>query len=82
MEKRGLLQSIVAFMIGRKARFKVGDSVQLLNGGPLMVVKRVYRGRKMNEPLLECQWNEGKTIRKSLFRDDQLKMFDWYHPHE
>lgn len=66
-------------LFGPKSKFNVGDSVQLLEGGPLMVVTEVFSARDMTQPLIDCKWfdSETKTTRTNLFSEKDLKAFDW-----
>jgi uncharacterized protein YodC (DUF2158 family) len=67
-------------LTGPLSRFNVGDSVQLKDGGPLMVVIEVFTSRKMPEPLIHCKWYESETkeTRTNIFHESALKLFDWY----
>lgn len=75
------LQKIRTWLFGPPSRFNVGDSVQLLEGGDLMVVIQVHSTRGMKRPLVECKWQESSTrdVRTQLFPEDRLKLFDWYN---
>ncbi|KAA0238970.1 MAG: DUF2158 domain-containing protein [Armatimonadetes bacterium] len=44
-----------------KTKFKVGDLVQLLSGGPTMVVESIYTNS------CACQWFSGKKLEKGHF---------------
>ena len=63
-------------------KFKVGDQVQQINGGPLMIVQSIEMLKNSNGYLVTCKWfdTDTKESRTNLFKPEQLKLFDWYHP--
>jgi uncharacterized protein YodC (DUF2158 family) len=75
-----LLLRIKKGLFGPPSKFKVGDTVQLKNGGYLMVVVEVCSYRNMKQCLLYCQWYESDfhRTRWNLFRESSLMPFDWY----
>lgn len=62
-------------------RFKRDDSVQLLKGGPLMVVEAVTL-RIKGQPMVSCIWfdKESNSSRLQSFAEGELKFYDWYNP--
>ena len=64
---------------GPVSKFRRGDSVQLCNGGYLMVVVGVHRNRKFRSPVIECKWFDPETRenRTNVFHEEQLIFFDW-----
>lgn len=67
-------------LFGPKSSYKIGDSVQLKEGGEMMMVIEVIEKRGLDQPLLYCEWYEGdtKSTRQNLFREDTLIPFDWH----
>jgi len=67
-------KKIRLWIAGPESRFHKGESVKLKNGGPSMVVVRVYRYREIKEPLIECKWYDTRTQenRKSIFIESNL----------
>ena len=65
------------------SKFKVGDQVQLISGGPLMIVESVELIKKTGNYLIGCKWfdKETQSSRTNLFTQEQLKPFDWYNAH-
>jgi uncharacterized protein YodC (DUF2158 family) len=61
-----------------ETKYKVGDQVQLLEGGPLMTVESVKTSREFKTNILCCKLFDPKTsqTRTHLFTDDQVKLFD------
>jgi uncharacterized protein YodC (DUF2158 family) len=57
-------------------KFKAGDLVQLLEGGPLMVVESVRISKEFKTYILCCKWFDPKTNQAyiHLFTDDQVKL--------
>jgi len=76
VEIRKLLDQV----FGPSSKFKVGDSVEILRGGELMVVVEVLATRESKGPRMLCQWVDSKTKRpmKELFSEDEIKLIDWY----
>jgi uncharacterized protein YodC (DUF2158 family) len=63
------------------SKFKAGDHVQRVEGGALMIVEWVKTSRK-TRTVLSCKWfdSESKKMCTTLFSEEQVKYFDWYHP--
>jgi uncharacterized protein YodC (DUF2158 family) len=74
-----MLPTLLKWIFKPRAKFKVGESVQLIEGGHLMVVKQIIPSKKMNEPLILCGWYESETKenRTNIFPQSALKPFDW-----
>lgn len=68
------------YINGLTFKFKVGDSVQLNEGGPLMIVTAIHCSWKMPRPLIDCMWSKDNVRRSNLFLETNLKAFDWYNP--
>ncbi len=68
-------------LFGPTPKFKVGDSVEVVEGGPLMVVTKIVSTSGVEAPLVNCQWvdAETKSIEVKLFSEKGLKLVDWYH---
>lgn len=72
-------------IFGPHPKFKRGDSVQCVTGQEhdLMVVQwvRVLKGSMI---MYYCKWydSKAKSTRTNIFREEQLKQFDWYHPEQ
>ena len=49
--------------------FKVGDTVKLISGGPVMTVKDPHYLSGVN---ILCQWFAGKKLEHGEFRPDSL----------
>lgn len=68
---------------GPKPKFKRGDSVQCVatDDNSLMVVQWV-KVLKTSIIMYSCKWYDAKakSTRTNIFKEDQLKQFDWYHP--
>jgi uncharacterized protein YodC (DUF2158 family) len=66
-------------LFGPKPKFKRGDSVQSVSGNDLMVVQWA---KVLGKSLImyHCKWYDAKakSTRTNIFREDQLKQFDWY----
>ena len=69
-------------ILSPERKFKVGDQVQQINGGPLMIVQSIEVVPKTKDILISCKWydKETKETRTNLFKEEQLKLFDWYNP--
>lgn len=52
------------------SQFKVGDTVRLKSGGPVMTIVAIgqYRGSEK----AECQWFDGSKLVKETFPPDSL----------
>jgi uncharacterized protein YodC (DUF2158 family) len=63
-------------------KFRIGDQVQKITGGPLMIVQSVELIKRSNAHLVTCKWydTDTKESRTNIFREEQLKVFDWYNP--
>jgi uncharacterized protein YodC (DUF2158 family) len=61
-------------------KYKPGDQVQLLEGGPIMIVEWVKSSPAFKTSILCCKWFDPKTQQTCMhvFTDDQVKQFDWY----
>jgi uncharacterized protein YodC (DUF2158 family) len=57
-------------------KFKAGDLVQLLEGGPLMVVESIKTSKEFKTDIVYCKWFDPKTNKSYMhfFTDDQLKL--------
>ena len=51
--------------------FKVGDTVQLRSGGPIMTVTSV--GNDFGQPIVWCAWFDGAMQRSDHFPIDAVK---------
>jgi uncharacterized protein YodC (DUF2158 family) len=80
-KSESFLIQVRTWLFGHKSEFKKGDSVQLQEGGELMLVIDVYTNRNLSGPLVECRWYEPATkeIRTQIFQESRLKFFDWHH---
>jgi uncharacterized protein YodC (DUF2158 family) len=58
-----------------QTKYKAGDQVQLLEGGPLMIIEWVKNSREFKTNILCCKWVDPKTSQTQthLFTDDQVK---------
>jgi uncharacterized protein YodC (DUF2158 family) len=67
-------------LFGPKSKFKLGDSVEIEDGGSLMVVIEVITNSHLKEPILNCKWYDEhtKSDRTNLFSESKLKPFDWH----
>jgi uncharacterized protein YodC (DUF2158 family) len=67
-------------ILGPRPKFKRGDSVQCVSNNDLMVVQWVKIFRK-SMVMYYCKWYDPKTksTRANIFKEEQLKQFDWYH---
>ena len=76
-----LVDDLKKRLFGPRSKFKVGDSVQLHEGGHLMVVTQIFSDPAMSQPLIDCKWfeSETKATRTNLFSEADLEIFDWYH---
>lgn len=52
-----------------KQKFKIGDHVQLISGGPAMTV------REYNKDLVKCEWFAKEEFKSHLFEEEQLKPY-------
>jgi len=68
-------------LFGPRPKFKKGDSVQSRSGTELMVVQWVKILDK-TRVMYFCRWYDPitKSTRTNIFKEDQLKQFDWYEP--
>jgi uncharacterized protein YodC (DUF2158 family) len=48
--------------------FRIGDTVQLKSGGPIMTVRKKYYW----DNKIECNWFQYGTLQEGLFDPDQL----------
>lgn len=66
-------------LFGPRPKFKKGDSVQCTSGTEMMVVQLVKVLDKTRVAYF-CKWYDPVTqsTRTNLFKEDQLKQFDWY----
>jgi uncharacterized protein YodC (DUF2158 family) len=73
-------EKIRAWIFGPKPNFKPGDSVELKDGGCLMVVIEVITNNHLKEPIINCKWydHHTKENRTNLFGESKLKRFDWH----
>jgi uncharacterized protein YodC (DUF2158 family) len=76
-----IVQRIVNKIFVSRSFFVSGQSVQLKNGGELMVVQRIHFNKKMHEPFIECKWFDrtSQSTKTNIFPEKDLKNFDWYH---
>lgn len=74
------VRNLLDEVFGPSSKFKMGDSVELLQGGELMVVIEIIPAREGKEPLIRCQWIDARTkcTRKELFPEGEIKLIDWY----
>lgn len=68
-------------ILGPTPKFKKGDTVQSSSSSELMVVQWV-KIVKSSMVMYYCKWYDPNTrsTRANIFREDQLKQFDWFHP--
>lgn len=80
MDRWRYLSKLKLRLFGPTSSYKVGDSVQLKDGGGMMMVIEVIEKRGLDQPLLYCQWYEEdtKATRQNLFRENMLTPFDWH----
>jgi uncharacterized protein YodC (DUF2158 family) len=66
-------------LFGPRPKFKKGDSVRCTSGTEMMVVQWVKILDKTRVTYF-CKWYDPATqsTRTNLFKEDQLKQFDWY----
>jgi len=50
--------------------FKIGDTVQLKSGGPIMTVNNIEKNGE-----IYCQWFLGGKVEVGFFPPDSLKLF-------
>ncbi len=74
------IRKILFKLFGPTSKFNVGDSVELMQGGHLMVVIDIVPEPDMEEPLVHCEWCESEKTIKKLFSEKDLKLIDWNHP--
>ena len=74
---------ILSKLTGPRPKFKKGDAVQCVTSSDhdLMVVQWA-RILKRSIVMYSCKWydSKAKSTRTNIFREEQLKQFDWYHP--
>lgn len=59
------------------AKFKKGDQVQLLSGGPSMVVNSVYAPDASDKDYVySCKWFAGANVKHANFSEPTLKEFE------
>lgn len=74
---------LINSIFGCPSKFKKGDTVQHVSGGPLMVVLKVTTSYGNQGSLLfKCAWfdREKKIMKNHFFMESELKHFDWYNP--
>lgn len=52
------------------ARYKIGMTVMLRSGGPVMTVSSVYP----HKDKYDCQWFDGNELKEGTFPEDSLKL--------
>ncbi len=52
-------------------KFKTGDTVKLISGGPPMTVKQI-----ISDDQITCQWFAGKKLESGYFPPDSLVRVD------
>ena len=76
-----LVHKLKKWVTRSKPKFKLGDCVQLTDGGyDPMIVINVYDSLELNHVLIECKWfdTQSKSTRTNLFLQEQLAPFDWH----
>lgn len=75
------IRKFIFGLFGPSVKFEVGDSVELLEGGQLMVVTKISTETGMREPCIHCQWTDSETkeTRIKFFSESELKLIDWYN---
>ncbi len=60
--------------INKQPKFKTGDLVYLVSGGPEMAIKEVRKKYNSSEftGSYECQWFAGKKLDTGIFPEDSL----------
>jgi uncharacterized protein YodC (DUF2158 family) len=65
-------------LFGPVSRYKIGDRVQLTEGGNFMLVTEVIALPKMKEPLIQCKWYDPETheTKTNIISESKLRFFD------
>lgn len=65
----------LAELFGPASKFDVGDRVELLHGGQLMVVIEIVSEVGAENPRVLCQWTEAESnrTRREIFRENELR---------
>ncbi len=74
------MRKLLFDLFGPSFLFAPGDSVEPVEGGQLMVVKRTGRDRQTGEKIVLCSAfdpHASASVTKS-FRENELKLIDWY----
>lgn len=74
------MRKLLFSLFGPSAKFEIGDSVELLEGGQLMVVTKISKEPGAEYPCIHCQWTDSGTneIRTKIFSERELQIIDWY----
>ena len=56
-------------------KFKVGDKVHLISGGPNMTVREYVNGN-----LVHCDWFAKDEYKSHNFHEEQLKIYEYVGP--
>lgn len=69
------VKRLLAELFGPTSRFRVGDSVELLQGKQIMVVIEIVSESGAENPHILCQWLERETNRPrtGIFREFELR---------
>ena len=74
------IRELLSELFGPTSKFRVGDGVELLEGGNIMLVVEVISEPGMPEPIIYCQWYESKTksTKTKFLPEKDLKQINWY----
>jgi uncharacterized protein YodC (DUF2158 family) len=69
-------------LFGPVSKFKIGDRVQLIEGGNFMLVTEIIALPKMKEPLIQCKWYDPETheTKTNIIGEGKIRIFDGHAP--
>lgn len=76
-----IIRKLILRVFGPASKFRVGDWVEVVDGGHLMFVTQISAKRGPDEPLIHCDWYESESnkVERRLFSEEELRLADGYH---
>lgn len=67
-------------LFGPTSKFQVGDSVEIKQGGQLMVIVAIIPNNETTGPVIQCRYFNPltKEIEVRFFNEGDLKPINWY----
>jgi uncharacterized protein YodC (DUF2158 family) len=69
-------------LLGPVSKFKIGDRIQMIEGGKFMLVTEIIALPKMKEPLIQCKWYDPETheTKMNIISEGKIRHFDGKPP--